>query len=475
MSRIQRFDRGDLVPAHKTDEGFLFIDGRATRAGVFLYRDNDGNIRRELRPPDEVGAPESLATLARKPITLLHPEEFVDAQNAQEFSAGVTDPEVEWETQHADGFVRVRGTVQRADAVKAIEDGVQELSAGYTAELELESGVWTDSAGVEHRYDAIQRNIRYNHLAIVLRGRAGRDVRLRLDGAAIQVSREDMKKSQMDMLAEAMKKKMADGKMSKEELVADMAKAAGCEPKTMADMLAGKMDMPQKHFEACAKRLNMKMKHEDSAKGAKPTQMEFSMPTIKIDGHEYSVEETPAVQRAIVAVETARNDALAELEVLRSDNDTKDAELEELRQAKAELDVLKASEAKRGDADQGDTDQERIDFANERFELIETARALKLDGFGNIAEVGATNAEIKQAIVLSRFDADEVPTEAHVDAAFSLMKKEIAKARENAPSPNDVLARNLLRADTTQQPDVLQNAHKAYMDRVMGHNTKSTH
>lgn len=474
MSRIQRFDRGDLIPAHKTDEGFLFIDGRATRAGVFLYRDDDGNIRRELRPPEEVGDAQSLSTLARKPITLLHPEQFVDAENAQEHAAGVTDPDVEWET-YADGFVRVRGTVQRADAVRAIEDGMRELSAGYTAELEMSSGVWMDADGVEHRYDAIQRNIRYNHLAIVPQGRAGRDVRLRLDGAAIQISRDDMKQAQMDMLKAAMKKKMEGDGVSREKLVADMARAAGCEASAMSDMLSGKADMSQQHFEACSKHLEMK-KHNDSDpdSGGAPPQKGYPMPTIKIDGHEYSVEETPAVQRAIVAVETSRADALQELETVKADSASMLEEVIELRQAKAELDVLKADQAKRGDAGEPDTDQERIDFANERFELIETARTLKLDGFEDVAAVGQTNAEIKSAIVLSRFDADEVPTEAHVDAAFSLMKKEIAKARQNAPSPNDVLARNLLRADTTQPADVLGNAQKAYMDRVRAHNTKST-
>jgi hypothetical protein len=404
---------------------------------------------------------------------LLHPEEFVDAENAKDFSTGTIDPEVEWETTHADGFVRVRGTVQRADAVKAIEDGMQELSAGYTAELDMTPGVWTDAEGAEHRYDAIQRNIRYNHLAIVPRGRAGRDVKLRLDGAAIQIERADMKKGQMDMLKEAMKKKMADGGMSREELVADMAKASGCEPRTMTDMLSGKVDMPEKHYKACARSLDMKMKHKDGVDGGAQPQMEFSMKTIKIDGREFSAEETPAVQRAITEMEEARNDALSELDVLRTDNANKDQEIEELRQAKAELDVLKVAESKR--ADEVDTDQERIDFANERFELIETARTLKLDGFDDVAEVSSTNAEIKKAVVLSKFDEDELPTEAHVDAAFSLMKKEIAKARENAPSPNDVLARNLLRADTTQQPDTMAAAQAGYLQQIRAHNTKSTH
>lgn len=53
----------------------------------------------------------------------------------------------------------------------------RELSCGYTLDLDETSGVTPDG---EH-YDAVQRNIRYNHLAIVHRGRAGVS-RLNMDG-----------------------------------------------------------------------------------------------------------------------------------------------------------------------------------------------------------------------------------------------------------------------------------------------------
>lgn len=48
--------------------------------------------------------------------------------------------------------------------------------------LEYTPGVWN---GIP--YDAIQRNIRYNHLAIVERGRQGPSVRLHLDTDAVEV------------------------------------------------------------------------------------------------------------------------------------------------------------------------------------------------------------------------------------------------------------------------------------------------
>lgn len=52
-----------------------------------------------------------------------------------------------------------------------IEDGVKELSCGYRCRYELSSGVWNGE-----QYDAIQRDIRGNHLALVDEGRMGPDV-----------------------------------------------------------------------------------------------------------------------------------------------------------------------------------------------------------------------------------------------------------------------------------------------------------
>ena len=60
-------------PFEKTPEGFL--KGRAiiTCTGVFPYKDATGNVRRELRLPEEVFHPDHLDSLKLKPITLITP------------------------------------------------------------------------------------------------------------------------------------------------------------------------------------------------------------------------------------------------------------------------------------------------------------------------------------------------------------------------------------------------------------------
>lgn len=202
------------------------------------------------------------------------------------------------------------------------------------------------------------------------------------------------------------------------------------------------------------------------------------MTTIKIDGRDFAAEETPAMQRAINEVQEKRDAAVTDA----GDFKKKFEEMKEEYDAmKAEYDVLKADMAKKAAEEEDakgdektDSDQERVDFANARFGLIETARTLKLDGFDDVLEIKATNDEIKRTIVLSRFDAEEIPTDAHVDAAFSLMQKDIAKQRADAPTPNDRLAHNLLRADTTQKTDVLADAQAGYIERIKALNTKTS-
>lgn len=184
--RASRFDAAQLKSATRTPQGFLRAPVRATRTGVFTYRLGDGTIRRELRHPDDVFNPDSLATLAGVPLTSDHPNTkkpdvmLVTADNAREFMVGYTGDTVERDEQ----FVATYVTVTDQAVIEAIESGKRELSCGYTCEKDDERGIYEGQ-----EYDCRQRNIVYNHLAIVDRGRAGPDVRVQLDAAdAVQVS-----------------------------------------------------------------------------------------------------------------------------------------------------------------------------------------------------------------------------------------------------------------------------------------------
>lgn len=175
-----RYDKGELRKARRDeDTGYLRADGFITRVGVFTYRNKDGSKRRELRLPDEVFKQDSLASFEDVPLTNNHPEkELLNAKNTRKYQVGSTRG-----AERADKFVKSSITVTDADTIEQIENGKTELSCGYRCELEYQKGVTSGIEGVPDglRYDAIQRNIRGNHVALVESGRAGSEVQIHLD------------------------------------------------------------------------------------------------------------------------------------------------------------------------------------------------------------------------------------------------------------------------------------------------------
>lgn len=169
MTTVQRYDYSQIT-AHFDDDGFLHDSPVVGRIGIQEYRNLDGTIRRELRLPEEVFNADSLASFVGKPITVDHPKSGkVDAKNAHRLTVG---------TMLAQG--KQDGDTVRADVVIHSPDAIgdrRQLSLGYTATLDETPGEWNGQ-----RYDAIQRNIKINHLSVVQSARAGAVARLNLDG-----------------------------------------------------------------------------------------------------------------------------------------------------------------------------------------------------------------------------------------------------------------------------------------------------
>ena len=160
-----RFDKSQVGKIVKTDEGYLRGEAIVTRCGVFKYLNQDGTIRREARLPEYAFKKESLDSLKMIPVTNNHPTVLVDATNAKELSIGSTG-----ETINIDGEnILTTVTINVQDAINEIENNNKvELSLGYTLDLIEQKGVYNGQ-----EYDCIQTNIKYNHLAVVERGRSG--------------------------------------------------------------------------------------------------------------------------------------------------------------------------------------------------------------------------------------------------------------------------------------------------------------
>ena len=163
---MRRYDNY-VIQAKKTDEGFILDSPIIGRSGLLRYINADGSERWEYRPPEEAFKADSLASIRGKPITVGHIA-MVNSDNSSKLPMVGT---VLSEGKQDGDNIRVDVSIFN------LPTNARELSCGYTLDLEETSGYTPDGK----RYDAIQRNIRYNHLAIVEKGRAG-NARLNMDG-----------------------------------------------------------------------------------------------------------------------------------------------------------------------------------------------------------------------------------------------------------------------------------------------------
>jgi len=185
IDSVNRFDVFELTednmvePFRKTPEGYLRGRAIVTNTGIFNYIQSDGSILRELRTPEDIGNQETLDSLIMQVMTDNHPKGdiapngSVNADNAKELQVGFTGENVRF-----DGMTTsIPITITDGKTIEKIEkEGKIALSCGYVADLEMRSGF----AYGNNQYDAVQKNIKYNHIAIVDRGRAGDLAKLKL-------------------------------------------------------------------------------------------------------------------------------------------------------------------------------------------------------------------------------------------------------------------------------------------------------
>lgn len=170
--RELRLDEINLDSTYWTDEGYLIDSPIVTTVGVFEYKNPDGTKRRELRRPEDVFDPESLASFLGKPVLFTHAAGLVDKTNASKENIGTIT-----------SIGREEGDNVRCDIVihntEVLEKyGYRALSLGYTQTFVEEPGEWEGQP-----YDGYQTNIRINHLALVRKARAGENARLNIDSA----------------------------------------------------------------------------------------------------------------------------------------------------------------------------------------------------------------------------------------------------------------------------------------------------
>lgn len=286
-TNIKRFDNIDnsqwmTVPFERTNEGFLRGRAIVTSIGVFTYKRADGTIQRELRLPEEVFAEGTLNSMKLKPVTLNHPSELVTSDNAKSLQVGSLGDNPSWtkEWEHrnwqevTDGInCAVDMIITRKDAIEAVLNGKQALSMGYTCDLEMAepNATW---CGIE--YDFIQRNIRYNHCAIVDSARAGDNAKIELRADSEDAVLEDIlvTTKKTDGGKTMLKKINLDGidyeaeesvikAYNAEKTRADKAEKDACEEKKTMDKKVADLEDKEKELE---KRISELEAERDSAK-----------------------------------------------------------------------------------------------------------------------------------------------------------------------------------------------------------------
>jgi uncharacterized protein len=176
---VRLYDNIEIDDAAKvtfTTDGFLKAMPRIARTGVQVYGGDECGIEgmdtvRVYRSPSAVFDAKAIHSLTHLPTTLEHPPAAVTPSNWKDHATGETGDEV-----LRDGAtIRVPMMLRDAKAIAAFKDGSKkQLSVGYTCDLVWAPGVVP--AGEHHAgeaYDAIQQNIRANHLAQCAAARGG--------------------------------------------------------------------------------------------------------------------------------------------------------------------------------------------------------------------------------------------------------------------------------------------------------------
>jgi len=379
--QVKRYDSLDsgkwmTTPFVKTPDGFLTGRAIVTSVGVFTYLNADGTTSKELRLPQEVFARESLDSMKLKPMTNDHPSEKVNPNNAKALQIGslgnnpsdwvdnygVKYPEeMELErgrgNNYTDGFhVAIDLTITDAAAIKDIENGKYALSMGYTCEIDETSGVWCGMA-----YDCIQRNIRYNHCALVDGARAGDAARIRFDNNDIHLDSGD-----------AVRVNMPSGE-------------------TRGDQAQNQEDRTMKY------RLD--------------NGMEYEAPDGFIQAYVTMKEKADAANTRADAAEKAATDNKAALSKLEAERDTAAA-----RADKAEKELKAAQDAL--------NDPKRLDAAIEgKLALHDAAKKAGVEIKNDMTDSDIRKAVILSVFPESKFDGkDETYISARFDATVEFLK-----------------------------------------------------
>lgn len=374
FNSVNRFDNIDnsqwmTVPFERTNEGFLRGRAIVTSIGVFTYKRKDGTVQRELRLPEEVFAFDTLNSMKLKPVTLNHPNELVTSENADRLQVGSLGDNPTSTTQwHDEPWDKVTDGINCAidmvitnkDAIDAVLNGKQALSMGYTCDLEAAQpgAAW---CGIE--YDFIQRNIRYNHCAIVDEARAGDNAKIELRADSEDAVLEDM-----------VFYKKTDG----------------------GTQMLKKINLDGIEYEAEAEVIKALQRADEKAKKAE----------------EDACEQKKAMDKKVADLEDKEKELEKRISELEAERDSAKDKADSLEK---DLEKAKADSA----------DPKRLDEAvKAKMELLHNAEKAKIEVKADMSDMDIKKAIITSAFPNAKFDGkDDVYIQARYDATVEMLEE----------------------------------------------------
>lgn len=162
---------------HDENGWFEIKDNPLSKVGVFEYLGSSiinapypDRVYKVYRPEEELSDPDCIESFKLLPWVIKHEMLGTDGTPAERKGVhGVIGQDVYFNDQ--DQMLKGNIKVFSDSLSDVIDNDMQELSLGYRCKYEFEPGVFNG----EH-YDAIQRDIRGNHLASVEEGRMGKEV-----------------------------------------------------------------------------------------------------------------------------------------------------------------------------------------------------------------------------------------------------------------------------------------------------------
>ena len=422
LQRVTRLDSIKVDETYYTNEGFLIDHPIVTTVGIFEYMNPDGSIRRELRLPEEVFAPESLESYKGKPIIVTHRAGRVTTDNVEKETIGTMLTAAVKDGEN----VRVEIVIHNTDALKT---GLRELSLGYDLDLDETPGEWNGQP-----YDAIQRNIRVNHLALVSAARAGEQARLNIDEKENLTGGPEMEQNK------------TDSGLSPEEL-----------EEAIADFIAKK---------------NAATTSTDSntATGDTTPAPDGEVTTTvnpEEQANDEDVVQSVKERRDRRDAETASNSKETALETITQQDADIDALLKLIEQLRAERDFAGAN-ADGNDADCGtvqkDGDESKSQSLNldsaaidrlvaSKIDVIRIADQLHLDGVDVMSVKDGKKTVIKSVYPDMRLDGK---SDDYIDALFDLTKQKI-----KSDNSTDNQRKQMFNADTAAVEPTLSMAEQA--------------